>query len=532
MRNLDSYFDSARRETSPVDANAARSIIGQAPQLQQRKRRMSIIALSLAAAASTIGALTLFHSVGSNQSPTIESATQAHQTKVIRSAAAPDVPSGDVPEQQNRNVRVVATHVQHTPEQTSDNENEADAATSISVSVLAFSNENLEELHIDPLSIGRLRELMLKADRIEECGGGNTSKGTRVCVWSNGKREEVVLGADVQSKPIMITTDLGEGRVLRPSDLAAISANDLIPVHTETATGNTVLWFAPTKEVSEFVPSNMRGNLRSVMSVHADVNALTFDNAKVKVDSIATIVRKQLESTLLLDANGLESKLPLGLLDSLQNNLAKQLKSHQHALTLTRDSVSNLIDTIREMRIMIETDSDITENNKLLEVVLSDNNVMMDSLMLEMRKNMKNLDVESNARQFSRDTINGQIHTTYIHVNRVKAIVIGRPEIAPPNTSVQENRQAEGAVISTSLYPNPATDGGATISYDLREPRTLSAELVDLAGNRIATLFNGVHRTAGKGQTAFTFGNVPPGMYLVVLTTERGERTVQRMVVQ
>jgi hypothetical protein len=40
MRNLDSYFDSARRQASPVDANAARSIIGQAPQLQQRKRRM------------------------------------------------------------------------------------------------------------------------------------------------------------------------------------------------------------------------------------------------------------------------------------------------------------------------------------------------------------------------------------------------------------------------------------------------------------------------------------------------------------
>ncbi len=89
-----------------------------------------------------------------------------------------------------------------------------------------------------------------------------------------------------------------------------------------------------------------------------------------------------------------------------------------------------------------------------------------------------------------------------------------------------------GAIVSTSVYPNPATDGGATMSFVLSEPRTLKLTLLDLNGNVVATLMQEAKRTAGNGQFAFTLNNIPSGMYLATLTTDKGERAMQRLIVQ
>ncbi|MDZ4745252.1 MAG: T9SS type A sorting domain-containing protein [bacterium] len=91
---------------------------------------------------------------------------------------------------------------------------------------------------------------------------------------------------------------------------------------------------------------------------------------------------------------------------------------------------------------------------------------------------------------------------------------------------------SNGAITSTTVYPNPATEGGATMSFVLSEPRTLTLTLLDLNGNVVATLTQDARRTPGKGQFAFALSNVPAGMYLATLTTDKGERAMQRLIVQ
>lgn len=101
------------------------------------------------------------------------------------------------------------------------------------------------------------------------------------------------------------------------------------------------------------------------------------------------------------------------------------------------------------------------------------------------------------------------------------------------NLPLQESsRSSQGAVASTSVYPNPATDGGATLSYILTEDRTISVHLHDLSGTPVQTLVDPIRRLAGRGQLAFTWSTLPKGIYLVVLSTDRGEQAVQRLIIQ
>jgi hypothetical protein len=107
---------------------------------------------------------------------------------------------------------------------------------------------------------------------------------------------------------------------------------------------------------------------------------------------------------------------------------------------------------------------------------------------------------------------------------------LGKNTAAPGG--LQEVRSQQGALNIKSIYPNPTADGGATLSYDLREERILSVDLVDLTGTRVAGLLVDARKRPGQGQLAFAFGDVPPGMYLLRVTTDKGETAVQRIVIQ
>jgi len=112
--------------------------------------------------------------------------------------------------------------------------------------------------------------------------------------------------------------------------------------------------------------------------------------------------------------------------------------------------------------------------------------------------------------------------------------VIDQPEVkAGGVTSLQETwRETNGAVETTGVFPNPTSDGGATMSFTLAEDRNVNISLHDLTGAKVMDLVRNFPRKAGVGQLAFTLPGVTPGMYLVTLTTDRGERAVQRLIVQ
>lgn len=112
--------------------------------------------------------------------------------------------------------------------------------------------------------------------------------------------------------------------------------------------------------------------------------------------------------------------------------------------------------------------------------------------------------------------------------------VMNEPEVkAGAVTGLQETwRETSGAVETTGVFPNPTSDGGATMSFALAEDRNVSISLHDLTGAKVMDLVRNSPRKAGTGQLAFTLPGVTPGMYLVTLTTDRGERAVQRLIVQ
>jgi hypothetical protein len=79
------------------------------------------------------------------------------------------------------------------------------------------------------------------------------------------------------------------------------------------------------------------------------------------------------------------------------------------------------------------------------------------------------------------------------------------------------------AAYALSSYPNPLTHG-ATVRYDLPEAGEVTLTVHDMLGRRVATLADG-HRSAGTHHAAFHARGLPPGTYLLRLTTAEGSMT-------
>lgn len=92
-------------------------------------------------------------------------------------------------------------------------------------------------------------------------------------------------------------------------------------------------------------------------------------------------------------------------------------------------------------------------------------------------------------------------------------------------------RESGGALAESSITPNP-THGNVTLKYRLSLPRTLSLTLHDITGRHLRQLgFPGL-KSAGQWQEELNLTGLANGIYLVVITTQQGERAIQRVVVQ
>lgn len=103
-----------------------------------------------------------------------------------------------------------------------------------------------------------------------------------------------------------------------------------------------------------------------------------------------------------------------------------------------------------------------------------------------------------------------------------------------PGEYYMENwRTATGAVVETSLYPNPVMAGGgsATLAYTLDSQRRVTITLHDMFGRELASVDAGL-RTPGSYTAELSVAGRESGVYLVVLTTDRNERAVRRLLIQ
>lgn len=110
---------------------------------------------------------------------------------------------------------------------------------------------------------------------------------------------------------------------------------------------------------------------------------------------------------------------------------------------------------------------------------------------------------------------------------------IDRKSVAPSTTTpLQETRTNDGVLISSTVYPNPSSNGEITIGFELKEPRLVSVNLLDLSGTTVRTWATGIWKNSGSNHGAYSLDGIPAGMYLVTLTTDKNERVVQRLIVQ
>lgn len=99
--------------------------------------------------------------------------------------------------------------------------------------------------------------------------------------------------------------------------------------------------------------------------------------------------------------------------------------------------------------------------------------------------------------------------------------------------SAKNPTSSSASVVSnTMVYPNPVRSMKTNIHYKLSEPRSVAFSIHDILGKKMLDCGSLAERTAGEYDFELNIGNIPAGIYLVVITTDKGEQTIQRIAVE
>jgi hypothetical protein len=90
---------------------------------------------------------------------------------------------------------------------------------------------------------------------------------------------------------------------------------------------------------------------------------------------------------------------------------------------------------------------------------------------------------------------------------------------------------SSGALSIIALAPNP-NSGSARLRYLLRERREVEVSLHDIHGRQLQILLQREPQSQGEHESQITAVDIPPGIYLLVLSTDKGERAVQRLIIE
>ena len=92
-------------------------------------------------------------------------------------------------------------------------------------------------------------------------------------------------------------------------------------------------------------------------------------------------------------------------------------------------------------------------------------------------------------------------------------------------------RTCSGSIENLRLFPNPVLSD-FSIRFDLKESRILTYSLHDLNGMKIRDLKSNVSMKPGTISETFDISQIPKGMYLIVVSSDKNEVTLQRIIKQ
>jgi len=341
---------------------------------------------------------------------------------------------------------------------------------SIQVCALSCDDDVTESLSIEPGALNIIRSRLFDADSLTACLQNKSEQTVKVCVFRNGSQQEIAFLDKPGPLPVMFTSMKGRGHVVGSFFPTDLDANNLIPVATPES-DDVIMWYPPTNEFLNSLPDSLARDLEE--SIVVDVRA----------DSNKRVIRIQRNMNSVHDGNikqlWIDSTMNMGNQDLSNLNLDKLMSSMKF-------NMDTLMNCVKEISVDINA----------INIKSSQTPSLNSQIVVITRKGTK------------------------------------KSTAASPDAMLQETRTSAGAITNTSIFPNPTSDGGATLRLTLKEDRVLTVTLHDLAGNVISTLGQGIRKTAGDSQIAITLSDVPAGMYLVTITTNQNEKVVQRLIVQ
>ena len=88
-----------------------------------------------------------------------------------------------------------------------------------------------------------------------------------------------------------------------------------------------------------------------------------------------------------------------------------------------------------------------------------------------------------------------------------------------------------GAIAGLLLLPNPVDKNGSLL-LQLQERRRVGVSLHSIGGTQLGMLIGDQFLDAGKHSIALSFSDVPPGIYLLAVSTDKDELQVHRIIVR
>jgi len=111
--------------------------------------------------------------------------------------------------------------------------------------------------------------------------------------------------------------------------------------------------------------------------------------------------------------------------------------------------------------------------------------------------------------------------------NDLEAISTNQPTLSCKYFEACQN--VSGKINSYLAYPNPA-EQTLNIEIDLAEERNLEFIITDITGKIIKTLNQNLNQAKGKQTYTYQIGELTEGMYLLIITTNKGEKVSTRIV--
>ncbi|MEI8135086.1 MAG: T9SS type A sorting domain-containing protein [bacterium] len=282
--------------------------------------------------------------------------------------------------------------------------------------------------------------------------------------------------------------------------------------------------------------SNEIKNLRDAIKIVAEVNQNGEEisaNPKKMQMHIVVNSDKSISDT---SSNGKHRKMVVKMdrhiqIDSSLNASSQQIERATKELTevitkLHLEKLDSLGEKLNQLK--LENDIDVSDN----EI----SNIDLDLADIQKRMNDLNNLIPVLVRQASSEHADPAEGITYddgliFWYNPDKALSAIVTEAEQKQTTPTQLPTGNAILTKSVLFPNPAKLH-TTLHFSLSEPRTLVFSIHDLLGKRVKDGGSITEIAAGSYQHEINLSSLTAGVYLLVITTDKGEQTMQRLVIE